>query len=109
MVDHYQTAIGALVGAVVGWLGHESRTRLRRWADGRKVYRWLDANTKDAGGKSHKSTGEISDGVRLPEDRVLSACIAHKHIYRSALRRDRWSIHCKEPRSVYEDRGIWTV
>jgi hypothetical protein len=43
----------------------------------------LQANTKDASGKSHRSTGEIAVGVRRTVDDTRAARLADRRIYRA--------------------------
>lgn len=96
---------GAVAVAILGFATH----RLRGFADQVRVRRWLVANTKDGPGESHVAVSVISSGIRLPEDRVLRACIASKHVLRSQHDRTLWSVWRSEPQSIYEKRGLRTI
>jgi hypothetical protein len=74
-----------------------------------EVYEWLKTNTRDEPAESHKSLFEISDGARLPEERVQVACLKDLRIHQSLNKPGNYSIWRKEPQSVYEKRGIVAV
>lgn len=101
--------VSALLAALVMWCGARLYKLWERRRDARKIRNWLRSNTKDEPGDTHRSTLDISAGTRLPEVRVLCACLADQQILRSQSKPDLWSIWRAEPQSIYEKRGIVTI
>lgn len=101
-----QIVIAVLSFVAVGLLGW-GVTKLRAWNDRRRVYAWLQQNTRDDPYESHVDTLRLTKGVCLPEERVKNACKSDKRIYLSDD--GQWSIWSKEPRSVYEKRDLLSV
>jgi hypothetical protein len=70
------------------------------------IYAWLQGNTADAPGKSHRTIQQISIGTRLTEDEVQAACRSDMRMFPSQKQPGSWSIFRAEPESVYERRGV---
>ncbi len=92
-----------------GWLLVLLYRRFALWRDSINVYRWLQANTQDEPYKSHKTLLEISNGTRIPEERVQKACLSNTKIMQSVNAPGSYSIWRVENQSVYEKRGIRSV
>lgn len=104
--------IGVVVTVVAGflaWLGARVVSWRRRRRDCRRVYSWLEVHTRNEPGESHASTATIAAGALLEQEKVVSACLMDKRIYRSERKPDLWSIWRAEPQSVYEKRGVITI
>ena len=82
-MGYFSTIAAALTVAVVTWVATVIWKRIRSWRDGRRIYDWLTANTRDEPGESHKSLSEISQGVRLPNDRLRIGCLRNRRILQS--------------------------
>jgi hypothetical protein len=98
--------IGTIVVAMLCWIGSKSKKALQVCADARKIYTWLSKNTKDEPAESHKSLFDISNGIRITEERVRIACLRSEKIFQSAEQPGFYSIWRREPQSVYETRGL---
>lgn len=61
--------------ALGGWLLLIIYRRFVLWRDSTRILRWLEANTQDEPHESHKTLFEISNGTRIPEERVQKACL----------------------------------
>jgi len=101
--------VSAVLAAFVMWCAARLYRLWERRRDSGKVRDWLRSNTRDESGDTHRSTLEISTGTRLPEVRVLQACLGDPQILRSQTQPNLWSIWRKEPPSVYEKRGLITI
>jgi hypothetical protein len=102
-IDPVLTAVASATAlAILGWIVAQSRDRLDR----RRVRTWLRANTRDEPGESHTTTEVVAKGTGLPEDRVRRACMSDHRIHRLDVKPEHWSVWRKDPRSVYETRGI---
>lgn len=105
------TEIGALIAAlaaafpIAAGIWRFSRRRI----DSRRVRKWLEANSQDDPGESHRSLREISEALRITEERVEMACLADDRIFRSSVKPEQYSIWRKEPQSIYEKRGLLFV
>jgi hypothetical protein len=98
------------VGVVLGgWLIMVVYRNVTLWRDGNAVFNWLKANTHDEPGKSHKTLFEISNGIRLSEERVQKACLQNKKIFQSIESPGNYSTWRVEPQSVYELRGVLKI
>ena len=91
------TVVAAILFAALtfGW-----RLALAR-SDQKRVHRWLLEHTRDEPGESHVEVSTLAAGVRLPEERLIRACIASKPILRSTRDPNLWSIWRAEPQSIY--------
>lgn len=75
-----------------------------------RIYNWLKGNTSNKAGEQFRSTREIASWNNLTEDRVRYLCSVHKKIFLSTSgKEDMWGIYSREPKSVYEERGIISV
>lgn len=113
MVDLNERLFPGILSAVgiglLSWLAVLGRSKTRDLWDRRKVYTWLQSNTRDQTGESHVDTVTMAKGTRLPEERVRRACMSDKRIHRFPTEPEQWSVWRKEPQSVYEKRGILKV
>jgi hypothetical protein len=73
------------------------------------VCEWLEANSQGAPAESPKSLLAISEGTRLPEERVRIACLKSPQISQSFLHPGHYSIRMEEPQSVYKERSVTRV
>jgi hypothetical protein len=87
-----------IILGLLGWLRIKGFSLFDRY----KIYKWLKLNTKDEPGESHVDTIIIAKGTKLPEDRVRSACIYCKKIYRYYNGKEQWSVWREQPQSCYE-------
>lgn len=95
-----QIAIGVIITVAAGflvWCAAMFKNWIRDIMDRRKVYSWLRSNTRDELGASHVDLRTLSKGTRLPEERVLRACVSDERIYRFSNEPDQWSVWRKEP------------
>jgi hypothetical protein len=107
MSEQIAMAVTGIVAGLLGWSALRLKNQVRDAVDRRKVYRWLRSNTRDEPGESHvNDLRTVSKGTRLPEERVLRACMSDERIHRFPNDPDRWSVWRKEPQSVYEKRGL---
>lgn len=53
----------ALVILLLTWVAPRVVNTFRLWQDGKKIYEWLELNTRDEPSESHKSFLEISIGT----------------------------------------------
>lgn len=90
----------------LGWLMNFLRVRLQEVIHRRRVIKWLQHNTKDEPGASHKNTKTIAKETGMLEERVHRACMSHKGIYRFNGPPEQWSVWREEPQSIYETRGL---
>jgi hypothetical protein len=105
--------IGGAGGAIAGltvWLVDF----VHKWSadkiEGRRVYRWLKANTRNEDGHEFRSTRAIASWNNLTEDRVREVCSLHPRIFLSTgNQEDMWSVYDRGDRSVYERRGPITI
>ena len=81
----------------------------RTRSDINEVCEWLKANSQGEPAESSKSLLAISEGTRLPEERVRIACLKSPQIYQSFLHPGHYSIWREEPQSVYEKRCVIRV
>ncbi|HAV75902.1 MAG TPA: hypothetical protein DCX53_00965 [Anaerolineae bacterium] len=96
----------ALIILFATWIVPLLSRSLRLKRDGRKIYNWLESNTLELPGESHKSLSEISIGTRLPEERIQEACLQNNKIFQSVEKPKSYSIWRAETQSVYEKRGV---
>jgi hypothetical protein len=108
-MNYLQPIVVALTIGLVTWIATVGCKSLRLRRDGRAIHRWLAQNTLDEPGESHKSLGEISDGTRLPADRVRLACLKHSRIFQSLDEPEHYGIWRKEPESVYDRHDVRSV
>jgi len=87
------TVAGGVILAALGFGARWARRRI----DERRIWRWLRANTRDEPTRSHATVARLADGVRLPEERVLRACIASRRVFRSTGDPSLWSAWRAEP------------
>lgn len=99
----------ALIILLLTWVAPRVTSLFHLQRDGKKIYKWLELNTRDEPAESHKSLLEISVGTRLPEKRVKEVCLQYRKIFISIDKPENFSIWRAEPQSVYEKRGIRTV
>ncbi len=92
--------------ALGGWLIVVAYRQIVLLRDGKYILRWLEANTSDEPGESHKTLIEISHGTRIPEERVKTACMKNTKIMQSIQIPGNYSIWRAELQSVYEKRGV---
>ncbi len=76
------------------------------WLDQRKIYKWLEENTKDEPNECHVNTMEIAKKTGISEDRVKRACVLHKKIFCFSKNENEWSIWREEPKSAYEGLSV---
>ena len=80
------------------------------YRESKRIYNWLKGNTSNKAGEQFRSTRAISSWNNLTEDRVRYLCSVHKKIFLSTSgKEDMWGIYSREPKSVYEERGIISV
>jgi hypothetical protein len=99
----------ALIILLLTWAASRVANIFRLWRDGKKIYEWLELNTRDEPAKSHKSLSEISIGTRLPKERVREVCLQNRKTFISIDNPENYSVWRVEPQSVYEKRGIRIV
>ncbi len=109
LLDNLNWLLDGVGVALGGWLIVLIYRHIVLSKDGNLIYEWLKANTQDKPYKSHKTLMEISNGVRLPEERVQKACLQNKKIFQSIEKPRSYSIWRVEPQSIYEKRGIRRV
>lgn len=95
--------------ALGGWLLLIIYRRFVLWRDSTRILRWLEANTQDEPHESHKTLFEISNGTRIPEERVQKACLHNTKILQSVNSPGCYSIWRAENQSVYDKRGVRNV
>jgi hypothetical protein len=87
--------------------------RILQWYRARRdvhvVCEWLKANSHGEPAESPKSLLAISEGTRLPAERVRIVCLKSPQIYQSFLHPGHYSIRRTEPQSMYEKRGVIRV
>lgn len=109
MIENFDwifAGIGAtLIALLLGWLFPWGMKRVRVISDGQKIYKWLEMNTSNERGKSHKTLHEISVGTRLSENRVREACLQNKKILHSVKHIGSYSIWQSEPHERIS--GVW--
>lgn len=90
-------AIGAAGGAIAGITVYSVRMaheRFRDWLEGKRVYEWIQENTKNDDGKRFCSTRTIASWNNLTEDRVRYLCSQHPKIFLSTGdNEDMWSLY----------------
>jgi hypothetical protein len=101
--------LSAMGIGLLSWLAVLAKSKTRDMWDRRKVYCWLQSNTRDQTGETHVDTVTVAKGTRLPEERVRRACMSDKRIHRFPNKPEQWSVWRKEPQSAYEKRGILRV
>jgi hypothetical protein len=95
--------------ALGGWLLVIIYRRFVLCRDSSNIYRWLQVNTEDEPHRSHKTMFEISNGTRIPEERVQKACLSNTKIMQSVNSPGSYSIWRTENQSVYDKRGVRSV
>ena len=100
------TILSGVAIGLLGWGAALLKRRAGEAADRRRVYLWLQSNTRDEPGESHVDTITLAKGTRLPEERVRRACMSDQRIYRSSSEQERWSPWRQEPQSIYEKRDL---
>ncbi len=103
---------GILLSVAIGLLGWAAtflKRRVGETTDRRRVYLWLQSNTRDEPGKSHVDTITLAKGTRLTEERVRKACMSDQRVYRSSSEPERWSLWRQEPQSIYEKKGLTII
>ncbi len=92
---------GAVAGITISLIQYCSR-KIRDYVEGRRIYSWLEGNSRNEHGDKFRSTRAIASWNNLTEDRVRYLCSMHKKIYQSTgQKEDIWSIHQRgdeEPR-----------
>jgi hypothetical protein len=105
--------IGGAGGAIAGitlWVVNLIQKSYLNQQHKNRVYKWLQANTKNEAGFSFRSTLAIASWNNLTEDRVRYICSIHKRIFLSTgHEEDMWSIYDRKFRSVYENKGVETT
>lgn len=104
--------IGILSSVVVGllcWVITLLKRSIGECIDRKRVYLWLQFNTRDEPGKSHVDTITLAKETRLTEEQVHKACLSDQRIYRSSGNPELWSLWRQEPQSIYEIKGITIV
>ena len=87
---------GAVAGITISLIQYCSR-KIRDYAEGRRIYLWLESNSRNHRGDKFRSTRAIASWNNLTEDRVRYLCSMHKKIYLSTgPKEDMWSIHQRE-------------
>jgi hypothetical protein len=100
LLDNLNWIFDGIGVALVGWIILLFYRRVTLWNDGNSVYKWLEVNTQDEPHKSHKTLLEISNGVRLSEERVVRACLQNRKILQSVKKPGNYSIWRAEPQNI---------
>jgi hypothetical protein len=101
--------ISAVAIGLLGWLATIISRRIIEADDRRKVFKWLQLNTRDEPGESHVDTVTLAKRTRIPEERVRRACMTDLRVHRFADDTEQWSIWREKPQSIYEKRGLLTL
>jgi len=100
--------IGGAGGAIAGitvYLIQYAHDKVRDKIESKKIYVWLEKNTKDKRGERYRSTRAIASWNNLTIDRVQYLCGYDKRIYLSTgENEDLWSIYIHS-RSERDDEG----
>ena len=100
---------GALAGLTV-WLVHIAHTKAVEHAEKARVYTWLSQNTADNAGDQSASTRKIASWTNLTEERTRYVCSIHPRVFLvTDENKEQWSIHARELRSPYQERGFKTT
>jgi hypothetical protein len=101
--------LGALGPIVYTW----GAICLLKWYRARRdvhvVCEWLEANSQGEPTESPTSLLAISEGTRLPEERVRIACLKSPQIYHSFLHPEHYCIWREESQNLYEKHGATRV
>lgn len=91
--------IGGAGGAIAGitvYLVQYIHNKYSDCTDSKRIYEWLQANTKDEGGSRYRSTRAIASWNNLTIDRVQYLCSVSDNIYLSTGKKeDMWSIYIR--------------
>jgi len=105
--------IGGAGGAIAGiaiWLLNVTQQAIRNFTHKRRVFLWMEENTKDETGKRFRSTKAIASWNNLTENRVKYICSTHKYIYQSTGKDgEMWGIYGRDEKSIKSDRPGFTV
>lgn len=90
-------AVGAAGGAIAGITVYSVRMA-HEWLldclESKRVYQWVQENTKNEDGKRFCSTRTIASWNSLTEDRVRYLCSQHPKIFLSTgANEDMWSLY----------------
>ena len=83
--------------------------RYQREKDEKMIEGWLTEHTQNEPGKMHRSLLEISNGLRISEERVKSACLHNKMIFLCHEQPGYYSVWCQEEQRAYEKRRLLSV
>src|ERR1043166_3111998 len=98
--------IGGAILALFLWLASQSWKRYQTKRNAKYIADWLQCNTENEPGKSHKTVSEVAKNLGLSESEVNEAVAKSHKVCRSQKNPDQVSIWQQEPQSVYEKGGI---